>query len=231
MGRGRRFFAGLTLVIIPVVAAGTEVKSGRLEFSRIEAVEKESSLVNEAYRAYQSGDVATARSKYAEALQAYPDNRDAMLGLAACAVNEGNLESAVAMYSHLTRVYPQDELPRAALIGLQRQQDSMQEEAVIRNMLSRQPEIPFLHFILGRLYATQSRWPEAQQAFFAAHRFDPATPGYALNLAISLDRLGQSETALHYYHVAIDLAEQGASDFDTAPIIDRINSLFRQIQP
>ena len=72
-----------------------------------------------AYRAYRAGDLDAARSGYAEVLQDYPDNRDAMLGLAACAVREGDLRSAASMYRRVTRAYPQDAWARAALAGLQ----------------------------------------------------------------------------------------------------------------
>ena len=89
----------------------------------------------------------------------------------------------------------------------------------------------FRRFAQGAAQAAQARWPQARQAFFEAHRLAPAHPGYALNLAISLDRLGRSEQALHYYHLALDLADQNGADFDAAPVARRIGALLRQLQP
>lgn len=89
----------------------------------------------------------------------------------------------------------------------------------------------FRRFAQGADLAAQARWPQARQAFFEAHRLAPAHPGYALNLAISLDRLGRSEQALHYYHLALDLAERNGADFDAAPVARRIGALLRQFQP
>lgn len=89
----------------------------------------------------------------------------------------------------------------------------------------------FSRFAHGAEQAAQARWPQARQAFFEAHRLAPAHPGYALNLAISLDRLGRSEQALHYYHLALDLAERHGADFDAAPVAQRIGALLRQLQP
>lgn len=89
----------------------------------------------------------------------------------------------------------------------------------------------FRRFSQGAAQATQARWPQARQAFFEAHRLAPAHPGYALNLAISLDRLGRSEQALHYYHLALDLADRHGADFDAAPVARRISALLRQLQP
>ena len=181
--------------------------------------------LNSAYRAYRAGNIGAARAGYAEVLQAYPDNRDAMLGLAACEFVEGDVKSAASMYRRILRAYPQDVLSRAALIGLQ---EDRQGEAVIREFLSRQPDEPYLHVVLGRLQAAQARWPEARRAFSAAHRIDPANPVYALNLAISLDRMGQRGEALEYYRTTLKLVEQRASSLDIRPVIRRILALRQQ---
>ena len=69
--------------------------------------------------------------------------------------------------------------------------------------MAQQPDDPFLHHALGQLQAAQARWPEARRAFAAARRVDPANPVYALNLAISLDRMGQREEALNYYRATL----------------------------
>lgn len=215
--------AGVSLTIVHPVLA--EPVSGPIKVIRTEIDGNQESRLNTAYRSYQAGDIGAARSGYAEVLKAYPDNRDAMLGLAACAVVEGDVKSAVSMYLRILRAFPQDVLPRAALIGLQRDR---QGEAVIREFLSKQPDEPYLHVVLGRLQAAQARWPEARRAFSSAHRIDPANPVYALNLAISLDRMGQREEALEYYRVTLKLVEQGASSLDIRPVIRRILALRRQ---
>ena len=94
-------------------------------------------------------------------------------------------------------------------------------------LLSKQPDNPFLHAVMGRIQAEQARWAEARQAFSAAHRIDPANPVYLLNLAISLDRLGQREEALGYYRATLKLVQQDASDLDIRPVLKRIQSLRR----
>ena len=180
--------------------------------------------LNSAYRDYRAGAIGAARSGYEEVLRAYPDNRDAMLGLAACAVAEGDVKAAVSTYRRILRAFPRDVLSRAALAGLQ---EDLQGEAVVRELLSRQPDEPYLHGVLGRLQAAQARWPGARRAFAAAHRIDPANPVYALNLAISLDRLGRREEALEYYRATLKLVEQGASGLDIRPVIRRILALRR----
>ena len=218
------FAVFVVAAIIRPAEAEPEVASIRV--TRTQVAEKMDDQVTAAYRAYQAGDLAVAKTRYTEVLRAYPDNRDALLGLAACAVKAGDVEVATALYSRLIRVYPQDALSRAALIGLQRKQGDRQAEAAIREFLFDQPDNPFLYFTLGQLQASQSRWPEAKQAFLKAHRIDSANPVYVLNLAICLDRMGQGEAARDYYLTAIELTEQNATDLDMGPVIKRINSLF-----
>lgn len=216
-------FVGVSFTIVHPVLA--EPVSGPIKVIRTEVDDSQENRLHAAYRAYQAGNISAAKAGYAEVLQAYPDNRDAMLGLAACAVVEGDVKSAVSMYRRILRAFPQDVLSRTALIGLQ---EDRQGEAVIREFLSKQPDEPYLHVVLGRLQAAQARWPEARRAFSYAHRIDPANPVYALNLAISLDRMGQREEALEYYRATLKLVEQGGSNLDIRPVIRRILTLRQQ---
>ncbi|MEE8234328.1 MAG: hypothetical protein V3R41_06585, partial [Gammaproteobacteria bacterium] len=53
---------------------------------------------------------------------------------------------------------------------------------------------------------------------------------YAFNLAVSLDHIGQQQSAIDYYNAALELANQSgvgfaAVGFDKAVIISRINAL------
>lgn len=105
------------------------------------------------------------------------------------------------------------------------------EPAAVEHSPSVVTQRAYRRFTAGAAQAAQARWPQARQAFFEAHRLAPAHPGYALNLAISLDRLGRSQQALHYYHLALDLADRNGADFDAAPVTRRIGALLRQLQP
>ena len=226
---GSQFYTALALFIACSAFPGfrpvwAETDSAPISVIRSDTGQNGGGQLVGAYRAYRDGNLEAARSGYARVLQAYPDNRDAMLGLAACAVRQGDVKSALTMYRRIIHAFPQDALSRAALIGLQR---NRQGGVVIRELLSKQPDNPFLHAVMGRLQAEQARWAEARQAFSAAHRIDPANPVYTLNLAISLDRLGQRKEALGYYRATLKLVQQDASDLDIRPVIRRIQSLRR----
>ena len=216
-------FVGVSFTIVHPVLA--EPDPGPIKVIRTEIDAGHENRLHAAYRAYRDGNLVAARAGYEDVMQAYPDNRDAILGLAACAVVEGDVKAAMSMYRRILRAFPQDVLSKAALIGLQ---EDRQGEAVIREFLSRQPDEPYLHVVLGRIQAAQARWPEARRAFSAAHRIDPANPVYALNLAISLDRMGQREEALEYYRATLKLVEQGDSNLDIRPVIRRILALRQQ---
>lgn len=199
-----------------------------IKISRNKVPDDRGQLVGEAFQAYKAGDFTSARSKYEQVLERFPDNRDALLGLAAIALNGGDVEQAFVAYSRLLKNNPLDKLARAALINLQSGVDLVSEESAIKLIIRDNPADAFLYFALGNIYAAQSRWAQAQQAFFDAYRYNTSNPDYALNLAVSLDQIGQTETALDYYNAALKLADEGLANFDTANVMVRIQTLSGQ---
>lgn len=80
---------------------------------------------------------------------------------------------------------------------------------------------------LGNLYASRARWPEAQAAFFEAHRLEPANPDVLYNLAVALDNLGQSRLAADYYRRSLAQARGSAVQFDARAAERRLADLKR----
>lgn len=202
-----------------------EPPASLIRISRNVAPADEGVLISEAFRAWQQGDYELARMKYLQANEQAPDNRDVLLGLAAVATRTGDMLRALQLYLRLVEMNPLDSVARAALISLQPGNDIVSSISAIKSMLADNPEQPSLHFTLGRLYAAQSNWAAAQQAFFDAYRLDSANADYAYNLAVSLDRLDQSQSALDYYTVALGLAESGPAGFNRTAAADRIRTL------
>ena len=178
-----------------------------------------------AYQAYQAGDFLTAKASYQKVLNRRPDSRDARLGIAAIAVMEGNYNSAYRHYMYLLQQNPKDQVVNAALFNLQGNASGGVNESQLKLLLDQNPESPQVHFSLGSFYAGQSRWPEAQQAFFDAYSADKNNADYAYNLAVSLDQLGQAKPALSYYRTALKLADQTAVSFNTSKVLARIQKL------
>jgi Flp pilus assembly protein TadD len=75
------------------------------------------------------------------------------------------------------------------------------------------------------VYVAQSRWTEAQAAYFEAHRLEPGNADVLYNLAVSLDHLGQSRLAADYYGRALEASRGQAAQFDPVPVARRLREL------
>jgi len=111
-----------------------------------------------AYQAFTSGDDASARRQYETVLQQEPNNRDALLGLAAVAQRADAQQQAAALYQRLLELDPQDADALAGLASV-RQGDPGRDELRLKAELRQAPDSAALLFALGNLYARQGRWP------------------------------------------------------------------------
>jgi len=184
-------------------------------------------LLEQAYQAFQRNDLGVARDGYQRVLAREPTNRDALLGLAAIDVRTGNLEIAEARYLKLLEMDPRDSYAVAGLLALRGQLDPVASESRLKTLIANQPEAAHLHFSLGTQYARQSRWAEAQAAFFKAYSADPENADYAFNLAVSLDQLRQRKPAFEYYQRALVLAEKRPASFNRGQAQTRVQELSR----
>lgn len=209
----------------PVSRIPEQPEVALIKISRSKPADPRGKVLNDAYAAFQNGDINGARLKYEEAVKVFPDNRDALLGLGAIAMKEGDLTRVYEIYSRLYKLDPRDPVARAVLVNMDNQTDPVSRESVLKLMINDHPEEAFLYFALGNVYAGQSRWSEAQQAFFDAYSKETSNPDYALNLAVSLDHIGQVKAALDYYNTALKLADDQSSGFDSATILARIQTL------
>ncbi len=200
------------------------VEPSAIKISKSLAQDLANPEIQRGYRAFQAGDYSQAESSYRSVLYRYPDNRDALLGLAAIAVRRGRIQEADRYYRQLLKLNPKDSVATAALLSLQGAAGEI-TEAQVKLLLDQEPNAPHLYFSLGNLYARQARWAEAEQAYFQASSLDPRNPDFAFNLAVSLDRLGQTEAALECYRRALALAQQQPVNFNTSQVSARIQSL------
>jgi hypothetical protein len=184
-------------------------------------------LVEQGYDAYQKGDLAGARDSYLRLLAREPNNRDALLGLAAIDARSGRFDAAESRYVRLLELDPRDAQAVAGLAAIRAPIDPVASESRLKNLLASQPEASYLYFTLGNLYAQQSNWSEAQAAYFKAFAADPENADYAFNLAVSLDQLRQRKSALDYYQRALALADKRPGGFDRAQAQARVRELGR----
>ncbi len=180
------------------------------------------------YAAYQVGNLSVASSEYQQVLVSEPKNTDALHGLAAISLRQGQSESAEGYYQRAIEADPKDALALAGLIALRAQRDPLQAESRLKALLAAQPELPFLNVALGNLYAGQNRWGEAQPLFFKAYVAEPDNPDTLFNLAVSLDHLRQPRYAMQYYRQALVAAENRPASFDKQQVGARLQELQKQ---
>lgn len=212
---------------LPPVAAP---ENSQIQVQRSVAAPQINPGVQQAYQAFNGGQLGLARQQYEMVLRQDATNRDALLGLAAVALREQQGAQAAALYVRLLEINPDDGEALAGLIGL-RQGDVAQSEAKLKAILARSPDSAPVLFALGNVYAKQRRWTEAQQQFFRACGAAPGNPDYAFNLAVGLDRLNQPKLAATYYQRALTLAQTTPAAFDQAVVQTRLRELAAATPP
>ncbi len=179
-----------------------------------------------AYQAFTRGEDASAQQQYRQVLLRDVRNVDALLGMAAIAQRQGRDADAAGWYQKVLDVEPQNMIAQSAMAAPQANTDIVSAESRIKSMLAQQPDAAHLHAALGNMYAEQSQWPSAQNAYFDASRFAPNNADYAFNLAISLDQMGKRNLALAQYLRALELLNQsGGTSPDRATLEARIQAL------
>ncbi|MDH5536708.1 MAG: tetratricopeptide repeat protein [Betaproteobacteria bacterium] len=162
-------------------------------------------LLAEGYAALTAYRLEPARELYGRLLKAEPRNIDALVGLAAISAQEGKSEDAIQHYLRILELDPRHALAQSGLIAVLGRADPLAAESRLKQLISREPS-GHLYFTLGNLYADQSLWAQAQQAYFQAFHLEPANPDYAYNLAVGLEHVSQRKSALGFYQRAIELA-------------------------
>jgi Tfp pilus assembly protein PilF len=179
------------------------------------------------YELFERGDLAPARQEYENVLKSEPQNVDALHGMAAISVRENRLDAAEHFFRQVLIADPQDANAIAGLINLRGHLNPAAAESRLRGVTAAQPELAAPSFALGNLMASQSRWEEAQQAYFKAYSAEPGNPDILFNLAVSLEHLRQNKLARQYYALAIEAAERHAAGFEP----DLARARLRSLQP
>ncbi|MDO8958598.1 MAG: tetratricopeptide repeat protein, partial [Rhodocyclaceae bacterium] len=189
------------------------------------APQKTNPLLEQAFAAFNRGDLPLAQAAWQRTLEADPKNSDALYGLAAVALRQQQPNQAADFYLRALEANPKDALALSGLTNLKGHGDPQQTESRLKNLLAEQPDSPFLNFALGNLYARNALWGDAQQAYFKAHVADPANPDYLFNLAVSLDQLRQGRLAIQHYNQALAAAARQPAGFDPAQVAVRLKTL------
>lgn len=200
----------------PSVAAASD-------FSMQPARSAPSPQIERAYQAFQAGQISTARQLYQQVPNG-DSSLDVQLGLAAIALASNDPARAARHYQRALELDPRNATANAALLNMVGDAAPDASEQRLKALIATQPSAQ-LYFTLGNLYAEQSRWPDAEQAYFDAFQKNPANADFAYNLAVSLEQIGQPKAALNYYQKARVLMQTGRVQFDPARLDARIAQL------
>lgn len=184
-----------------------------------------STAIDMAYGAYERGELPLARALYQEALRADPRSPDALNGLAATALRQGQSGEAERLFKRALQNNPQDDVARAGVLSLGHEADPMAAESRLKGAIAETPDAASNHFALGNLQAASGRWSDAQQSYFRAHTLESDNPDYLFNLAVSLDRINQPQLARQYYERALSAAAQRPAAFDKTAALRRAQAL------
>ena len=209
----------------PVQARSTETPRNNIQVSAGTAEPQLNPQLGQAYAALQSGKLDAARQLYSDAARSEPRNINALLGLAAIAMQEGRTDEASRLYFNVLDLEPRNAYAQTGLIAMMGRADPAAAESKLKQLIAREP-LASLYFTLGNLYGDQSRWAEAQQAYFQAHQMEQSNPDYAYNLAVGLEHIGQPRLAANFYQRAVEQAKsKGRIGFNLAQAQDRIRQL------
>jgi len=174
------------------------------------------------YAALRGGDLGAARRSYQAALAADARSLDAHLGMATVEARSGNRASAAGHYRKALDVDPRNATALAGLAALADYGRAEGLESRLREDIVRNPGSGALHFALANMFASQSRWHDAQAEYFEAHRLEPDSADIAYNLAVSLDHLGQVRLAAQHYRLALEAARSQPAQFDAREVEQRL---------
>ncbi len=207
------------------------VRPGEVRIARSTKSFDTDDIMRRAYAAYVGGDYATSEELYQEVLRHKPQQRDALLGVAALKLRAGKVADAHRLYRDVLKRDPKNPTANAAMFSLESGEGDNVTESRLKLLLDEGVDVGYIYFSLGNLYARNRRWSDAQQAYFEALRNSPTNPDYNYNLAVSLDRIGQRASAVKYYEAAVGYTDSRQARFDPALALARIQSIGRESTP
>ena len=208
--------------------AGVAEKPTTFSINKTQKLDPVNSLLSQGWQAYVDQDYEKSSISYQQVLGREPDNRDALLGVAAIAVKQGDHETARYRYAQILKLDPRDQVAASAIANLNPANSDAREEVRIKRRLMQQPEAAHLHFALGNIYAQQGAWQKAQSEYFSAWQVESENADYNYNLAVSLDQIGKQHEASRFYNNCLDLVNQQNVSFSVDSVRNRLQQIASQ---
>ncbi|MBN2864500.1 MAG: tetratricopeptide repeat protein [Thiotrichales bacterium] len=179
--------------------------------------------IQKAYTALYAGDLTAANQSFKSVLSNEPDNISALSGFAATQAQLGNEPEAIKYYQKVLSLDANNLHAFEAMISIIGDSLNGNEwKDEIKRVLKIHSDSAVLNYALGNFYAKESDWKAAQIYYFDAYALDNQNADYLVNLAVSLDHLGQYGLAEKYYTLALVNASSQSLNFDDLPIKQRL---------
>nr|WP_281357443.1 tetratricopeptide repeat protein [Thiomicrorhabdus cannonii] len=210
--------------VSPARVARPTVKREEVRLS-IQAREEVSAL-QQAYDAMQLNDLEKAQVLFERILSENPSSVNALNGMASIYAQRGDPQQAIKYYYQALEKDADNLYAYESVIQLTADQlsgEAWKDE--LKKSISKHPKSAVLHYALGNIYAKENDWNMAQAQFFEAHSLSQDNPDYLVNLAISLDHLGEYALASEYYTSALVFAASRPVNFDESSIKARLANI------
>lgn len=202
--------------------------SGPVNTVKVSEHSVNSAVLSLAFEALRNGDLNKASTLYNRMLANPLTRADALAGQASVFIAREDFESATNTLNELlsidsTNIYAVSVLAAMPSPTTDNVGDINNKTSLLKTLLYANPENADIAYMLGNQLVAEANWPAAQSAYITAHSLNSENPVYALNLAISLDRLGKHKQAREFYEIALRSAPQAHVQID-------VNSITRRLQ-
>jgi len=188
------------------LADSGETESAESAFERAFELSPERGLLARAVLARREGRLAEAEKLCRRALQAEPDNVDALRLLASCALGAGRTVEGERLLRHAVALAPDYHGALIDLGRLLKEQEQLAEaHACFERVIHLSPANPQAHFLLAATLAPRGRTEESAAAYARALEMQPRNAAAWLGLGHVLKTLGRTAEGIAAYRRCIEL--------------------------
>lgn len=188
------------------LAASGDTDSAESAFERAFVLSPERGLLSRAVLARREGRLPEAEKLCRRALQAEPDNVDALRLLASCALAAGRAVEGERLLRHAVALAPDYHGALIDLGRLLKEQEHLAEaHACFERVVRLSPENPQAHFLLAATLAPRGRTAESAAAYARALDMQPRNAAAWLGLGHVLKTLGRTAEGIAAYRKCIEL--------------------------
>ena len=162
-----------------------------------------------AYQAMETNQLSLASQYYDAILESYPQNQEAMLGMATVSHKLGDLDYARSLYQKLLMKSPEnrDVLNNFLVLVSEESPKKAIEELLL--LERKNPHYDVLPAQLATLYAQDKQLDKALLKMGRAVQLSPHNLMYRYNLAVMLDHAGRHDQAIQVYHYVRKAIQKG----------------------